>query len=402
MHHIFILQMSSRGRGRRSRAGTRASGGTFSRSGRKITRKVPYSEAVEVEDQGPDNTNIDVTSQAFKDAVASAVRQAVPAIVEQVKSLDRSQSEEETMINSVVDDHLQQLVATQPHPIPAEVSQPRPQPILTAPLATGEPGFMHISTHTPDIESGIPLDYHLAQKTKELITSHAYVEFSTLLKKDKEDARPKSFALKIQNDQFLVEGQSEPPTSQSINLWVSQFAIYSTVMLRAHPEQAIPLFHYLEHIRSLNTTGYDWSKYDQAFRKLHASNPNLYPFDRDLVVLQLKCQTKNPSVDSYKKQESKRPSNFQSPQYKKKERIEPPFPFGTCWTFQRGEYCSGCEWKEGHKCCYCGGKHAGSRCSQRPYSTESQTLDTRSRQQARDPDAEPRLPKPKQTRTKSQ
>ena len=342
---------------------------------------------------------VDVSSQAFKDAVASAVREAIPAIVDQVKTWDRSQTEE-AMIDDAVDQHVQQLVAPQPHARSSITQQSLAYPGPANPQGTGEHGPPQNALATPDIESGIPIDYHLSQKTKDLISSHSFVEFSALLKKNPDSSKPKSFALKIQDDQFFVEGQSDHQMPQSINLWVSQFAIYSTVMLRAHPEQAIPLFHYMEHIRSLNATGYDWSKYDQAFRKLHASNPSQYPFDRDLVVLQLKCQTKPTIPESSKKHENKRMGNFQSSQHRKKERLEPPFPFGTCWTYQRGEYCPGCEWKEGHKCCYCGGRHAGCRCSQRP--NAPQLADTKAQKQNGDPDTEPRPAKPRQTRAKSQ
>ena len=71
MHHSFILQMSARGKGQWV--------WTYSLGGQE---ECLWPAAV------------DVISSTFKEAVALAVRDAVPAIVQQVRSYDKAQAVE--------------------------------------------------------------------------------------------------------------------------------------------------------------------------------------------------------------------------------------------------------------------------------------------------------------------
>lgn len=363
--------MPGKGRGGRGAQGGGRGGHAHNTRGVGRSQATPKATTPKPKKANPTPTPaVNVNSKAFKDAVAKAVEAAVPAIIEQVKASEQEVSEEAMIVEDVVDQHLEHFA-----------SPTTPQVYSNA----GEIDDNLFSSAPVDIETGIPLDYHITGKVRELITSHSYVDFTTLLKKDNDAPKARSFSLKVHNDEVLLQSQFENvQQSQSINLWISQFSIYSTIMLRAHPEQAIPLFHYLEHIRSLLTTGYDWAKYDQMFRKLHATNPTQYPFNRDLPTLMLKCQMKTHSSEPQKKFDNKRPSTSQSDQWPKKDRLEPPFPLGHCWTFQRGEFCSGCKWREGHKCCYCGGAHPGIKCSKRSQGSTTSQSDSKQTRQGRD------------------
>ncbi len=125
------------------------------------------------------------------------------------------------------------------------------------------------------------------------------------------------------------------------------------------------MFHYMDHVRSLKTQGYDCHKYDVTYRRLHVSDPILYPFAREMLSLQMKCTSAfQPRLPA-----SNRPTDqtgiFQAESswtiagYNKQDIS---FPVGTCWGFSMEMYVMGASGPT-HKCCYCQDAHPGSKCS---------------------------------------
>lgn len=302
----------------------------------------------------PAAKSIDVNSKAFNDAVAKAVEAALAQREEHVDLADEQQdteSDQEVILGNAVHSQVQNITG--------EASATLPSASASYQMPTQNP-------IAGDIDQGIPVDCHLSSKQRLAIISHSFVEFPSLIKKQHSENKPKFLAVDTLTNKLLVQDQNEQSKSDTnVDTWVTQFTIYSTALCRAQPYQSVGLFHYMDHIRFLAANGYDWERYDITFRRLHESDPNRYPFTRDLVNLQLNCAPSNPLATPKPPQPKPARPPYKSNQY---DRNQPPFPFGTCWTYQFGKKCSGCDWPEEHKCCYCGGDHGGISCRKNPNS----------------------------------
>ncbi len=120
-------------------------------------------------------------------------------------------------------------------------------------------------------DCGIPIDHHLPQSKRIAILAHQFIDFGTLVKKITHGPTT-TFALKLKDDDTIVLENEYQIKLKDINLWVTPFAIYATVLCRAYPEMSVGLFHYMSHIRDIQQQGFDWTIYDVSFRHLHASN----------------------------------------------------------------------------------------------------------------------------------
>ena len=98
----------------------------------------------------------------------------------------------------------------------------------------------------------------------------------------------------------------------------------------------------------------DWYFYDEQFRYIRQSAPDLYPWDIIHWELWLKAVL-------HFRAKSHLPSEKVSAGVFSRSRSRPSFPKGTCWTFHAGRYCSGCRFE--HVCFKCGSKDPASQCS---------------------------------------
>ena len=243
------------------------------------------------------------SSAELQSAVATAVRDAIPIIVAQLQQgttpdiatpnvpspADLTPQQQQPIASTSTGPP---TVATHedpvdvPAPVPAYSITPVQQHIINL---TGEVGS--IPSGQVHYDQGIPVDHHLPQTKWVAIMNHQFVDFGTLLKKTTSGPQ-KTFSLQLRGEDTIVLQNEYLPsdhTTNDISMWLSQFSIYATVLCRAYPDMAVGLFHYMNHIRYLKRQGFDWVKYDQSFRHLHASGPLLYPFGRELVQLQLQC-----------------------------------------------------------------------------------------------------------------
>ena len=308
-------------------------------------------------------------STAFKDAVAAAVQAAIPALVRQLKVVDNTNMDG-------TDDHPTPL---QPQRVPVPRQAAEESQAQNTPAQATQEVEQSVQMHLHDLtgervkvakrKTSLPVDHHLTSDQRVKIASHQYIEFHTLTKKSVYEK--KTYVMKIKNDAIVVEDSEEALRDKVfINTWLSQYTVYATVMVRAHPELAADMFHYMDYVRFLHTqSGYDWAKYDMSFRKLHASDPQEYPFDRDMIDLQMRCEKKKERVaqgysgsNQYSVRQEGKPRSDTGYSTPYSRNSEPPFPYGTCWAFQRGQNCPGCDWPDTHKCCHCQGAHPGSKC----------------------------------------
>ena len=317
---------------------------------------------------------IDVRSKAFQDIVDSAVKKQLDA-----RQPPTQEEEEEEEVDSSVMEHLHDLTGEKDSVV-SEVTfktkSPKPP------------------SHVSDVDKGMSLDYYVPSNVRSEILQHKYIDLSILSKKAPQKQN-KNIPLAVDpiTNQIVMNPVSTGDQISNIEIWVTNFTIYATVIIREQPEQAIGLLHYLSHIRKLAATRHDWIQYDQSYRKLHESNPEQYYYGRNLMDLQMDCKLdpsqqsafpnqqqqkgsrKRPFSQSQSQNQSFRGNQFSNQPFrgesatggdfgKRKQAI--PFPWGTCWTFQWARQCNGCDFPDTHKCCFCSQRHPGIQCESFP------------------------------------
>ena len=316
----------------------------------KKTRSSRSSTATTPPPDAPLSAPVQETAQ-ISDAIAAAVQAAIPTIVHQVHQLQANQT---------VSDGLPQTQSTETIPLSDHITH-----------LTGESDSDPINPDDLldfDYDEGVPVDHHLTDRQRQMILSHQYIDFRSLIKKPK-SVRKKTLSFNVDSNDNIVVEQDDGSASMSITAWLSAFTIYSTAYCRQYPKQSVGLFHYMDHIRQMKDNGFDWLKYDESFRKIRSSNVAKYPFHKDLVQLQMKCtQIPQPNAQSFgnKTNRPSQPSSKSSRAPGQSTPTPPPYPYGTCWMYQNGAHCDGnCRWPDTHQCCYCFGKHPAVRCNQK-------------------------------------
>ncbi len=361
---------------------------------------------------------VNTNTKAFRQAVAEAVAQATPLIAAQVlqqqqqpipqnnnndvepEVLEVDNNNGDNTVEESVAQHIQDLRQRgeqRPERANSEISfnynanknynnlnnnnmNSSFFPIAQSSQSHSNDPFM--PTFLEDIDMGTDLDQDVPPKLRQEIIMHKFVDFDSLYKPKLDGTKGgRHVQVKLQEQGFSVtEEPRETPKSSSLDVWLYQFSIYATVMIRSQPQHAVGLFHYLDHIRKLAKKGCDWAQYDKQFRKAHAANPRKYPFRRNMLSIELECSKleKEPQENKFKKQDRRNASATYTGRGARSNYFPggKKFPEGTCWKWNRGDFCSGCSYPDGHVCCWCKGVHRAVNCPQshvQDYEQQNQT-----------------------------
>ena len=203
----------------------------------------------------------------------------------------------------------------------------------------------------------VPLSARVSSKLKAKIFANEYVDFGALLSSSPHNEGKYSLSMSpavgsVIHPQLTLEPLHNSKRIQSIHQWVSAFTIFVSVYSEKFKAETSQLMKYCDVVRDLAHKGGDWIWYDEQFRYLRQSAPEQYPWDQTHWELWLRASS------SFRKAQ---PST-NKPVVQNRSRFRSQFfPKGTCWAFQAGKHCSGCEFK--HECFKCGAQHPGSQCS---------------------------------------
>ena len=205
------------------------------------------------------------------------------------------------LISTIVEEKLKSI-----HPSrPADHSQPQQPPasLLSHPTRQQmtDPAFV-ASLLTQASASQQPssnlnessLATHVSQKTKQAILRGEYVEFDSLLPENSSLSNPDLPGVSISFDGKQIDLPSPARRKKthvdSIDKWLSAFAVYCTVLLSSFPLRAVEMSAYQEIIRSSHRkfAGLAWLSYDIDFRRKAAANPSLNWGQRDLQLYLMK------------------------------------------------------------------------------------------------------------------
>ena len=228
-------------------------------------------------------------------------------------------------------------------PYQAGCSDPQPRQVFTS-IAVG-------------------LTSRVGAKLKGKIWANEYVDFGSLLFSSPRNEGKYSLSMTPSpglstQPQLTLEPSHPTKRIQNIQQWLSAFNIFVSVYTERFKDETPQLMKYCEVVRDLELKSGDWLWYDEQFRYIRQSDPEKFPWGQIHWELWLRASS------NFRRQQ---PST-NKPQTQIRQRFRQPFfPKGTCWAFQAGKQCSGCQFE--HVCYKCGAKHPGSQCSVRANQT---------------------------------
>ena len=198
----------------------------------------------------------------------------------------------------------------------------------------------------------------MTAKIKAKIWANEYIDFGALLSV----APPREkFALSmvfsggaVNQPQLTLEPYQTPKKVTNISQWLTAFNTFVSIYSVKCSQDAPKLMKYCEVVRDLANKSGDWIFYDEQFRYLRQSSPELYPWDQIHWELWLRAMTNfGAKSQSFTGSDGTTPlGRFRT--------STPPFPRGTCWSFHSGRHCRGCQYE--HVCFKCGAKHPATQC----------------------------------------
>lgn len=189
---------------------------------------------------------------------------------------------------------------------------------LPSPLPFTENAFM---------SSGVTLDLGVGDKLRNDIVSGKYVSLASMIKESSSGVIAK---LDQASGQVTFEMGGKNLELDNFEQWLQAFLVYSSVYLKAFPQQSPDMLKYMSSVMQLKQQGGQWRMYDEMFRKRRAQ----LKFSWSCFDTELYCLAKRPSI-------AEQP--FRATNAGKK---------GYCYRFQNGAPCKGnCKYL--HKCDQC-------------------------------------------------
>ena len=194
----------------------------------------------------------------------------------------------------------------------------------------------------------VPLSSRVSAKLKAKIFANEYVNFGALLSSSPNNEGKYSLSMapsegSSRRPQITLEPLQNAKRIQSIQQWVSAFNIFVSVYSEKFTAETPRLMKYCEVVRDLAQKSGDWIWYDEQFRYLRQTAPEKYPWDQIHWELWIRASS------SFRKTQPL--TNKQSQPNRSRFRSQ-FFPKGTCWAFQAGKHCAGCQFT--HECFKCG------------------------------------------------
>lgn len=206
---------------------------------------------------------------------------------------------------------------------------------------------------TPFTSVSVALTSRVSPKIKAKIWANEYIDFGTLLSSSPQNEGKYSLSMSpsvgsSNKPQLTLEPCHVSKRIHNISQWVSAFTTFVSVYAERFTNQTPQLMKYCDVVRDLALKAADWLWYDEQFRYLRQSAPDQFPWDQIHWELWLRAS------NTFRKTQPQPPTN--KPLFRSQF-----FPKGTCWAFQAGKHCSGCQFE--HLCFKCRGKHPGGQCS---------------------------------------
>lgn len=216
---------------------------------------------------------------------------------------------------------------------------------FTAQKAASKSGF---------VSAALPLHCRVPMKTKEKIWADEYVELSTLQEENVDDV-----TISVKSGRISTTSSTKRKY-MTIEQWTDAFGIFAAVYRLKYPSQSEQLSSYMQVVRKIASERGAWHYYDTNFRKIRVTcNLSWDQIHSELYVTALS------------RKQTQQTQRFRtSRDLAARERSRYTIPY-TCNKYNKGTYCSGCDFRHVCKFSNCGGKHPGYRCYKNGYSRNS-------------------------------
>lgn len=204
------------------------------------------------------------------------------------------------------------------------------------------------------VSTAVPIDARVSDQTKSKIWSNQYIEFASLLSKDKQKKGKLSIQVedgdspgKLTIHQVENDSQSEV-TLSSMHDWLTAWNRFAAIYCIKYPEQQAKLAKHLESVRDIADAKGNWKAYDTDFRMLVAQGQVSWGD----VHMELYVNARLTTALSSKPNKSHKDMSYSS------------MPRGVCFQYHSGKNCSaGLSCRFQHRCYNCGGSHPFIQCT---------------------------------------
>lgn len=196
---------------------------------------------------------------------------------------------------------------------------------------TGNPVQSPVQPNAPcptlyaSISSGVTLDIGVGEKLKNEILLGNYISLASLLKD-----QPLSVVGKLDpgTGQVSFSMGEKVETLDNFDQWMQAFMVFSSVLVKAFPDQAAGLFKYMSSVMQMKQQGGNWKKYDELFRKRKSQlNYHWAYFDVELFALARSNMASQPGENM-----ASQPRANMAGEKRKSSQV--------CFRFQEGLQCS--------------------------------------------------------------
>lgn len=199
------------------------------------------------------------------------------------------------------------------------------------------------------------VDAHLEAKTSLKILQGRYVHFSSLLQNHKTSQK-----LVISKAEGQLTSVSSNRKLYNFNEWLDAFIIYAAVRVSGHPNEAVPLFKYLQTIKRIQARGGNFVVYDENFRSKHKGQPNI-PWQQ-LDTEEFSWAASDPSYTPYEELQKRKLARFKNHSYN--AHLPVVAKTGCCYAFNSNSGCRAADCRYKHCCRKCAGQHPITACGQ--------------------------------------
>lgn len=219
-------------------------------------------------------------------------------------------------------------------------------------ITSGRSGSVFVSTSV-SIEARVP------DKLKSKIWSKQYVDFGSLLHRNKQGKE--KLSLQVENSMkpgmltiHQVERDDTDGELSSMNDWLTAWNRYMAIYCIKYPHEQAKLAKHLEAVRDIADAKGNWYSYDKDFRSLIEQGQVQWGD----VHMELYVNARLTSSQSIKTTNSHK-------------ELSKTIPRGACFQFHSGKQCNaGLACRFQHRCYNCGGSHPFIQCTkqvQRPF-----------------------------------
>ena len=196
---------------------------------------------------------------------------------------------------------------------------------------------------------------HLDDRTIQKIVQGCYIHLCSLLPNIK-----KSTKIVFDKESGALSSASSNRKLYNFSQWLDAFLIYATVRGRAHSDEVVNIFKYIQTVKRIKDRGGNFVRYDEAFRAKYKGLSHI-PWDTvdtEEIVWACGDPTYTP-FDKFLQKSYSRPSSIRGPRTPLRR---PRHTKPRCFVFNRGEMCDQQRCHYAHECRMCGGPHPATGC----------------------------------------